>query len=77
MPLFFTADPPIKIADETSNKEGAFSTNTLSIPNKPGIYNFQGHFRQDKHETANSNIVSIKVDENQSPDELLSPDQRK
>ena len=76
MPLFFTADPPIKIADETSNKEGAFSTNTLSIPNKPGIYNFQGHFRQDKHETANSNIVSIKVDENQSPDELLSPDQR-
>ena len=76
MPLFFTADPPIKIADETSNKEGAFSTNTLSIPNKPGIYNFQGHFRQDKHETANSNIVSIKVDENQSPDELLSPNQR-
>lgn len=76
MQLFFTSDPPIKIADATSNKEGAFSTNTLSVPDKPGIYSFQGHFRQDKYETANSKIVSIKVDENQSPDGLLSPNQR-
>ena len=76
MPLSFTTDAAIKIADETSNKEGAFSTDTLSVPNKPGIYNFQAHFRQDKYGTANSNIVSIKVDLNHSPDRLLSPNHR-
>jgi len=76
MPISFTADSPIKIVDETTNKEGAFGTNTLSVPSIPGIYKIQGHFAQDKYEPANSNIVTIKVDENQSPDRLLPPNQR-
>jgi mannuronan 5-epimerase len=66
MPIFFTTDSPIRIEDETTNNEGAFSTNTFNLPSISGMYKFQGHFILDKYGPANSNIVVLKVDEDQS-----------
>lgn len=73
--ISFTVDSPIKIEDETTNKEGAFRTNTLGLPSIPGMYKVQGHFAHDKYEPANSNIITIKVEEDLSAGKLLPPNQ--
>ena len=63
MKIFFTADSPIKISNQTTNKLGVFKIATLTVPDTAGDFEIRSHFTKIGHYNgADSNTVTMKVD---------------
>ena len=62
MKVFFTADSPIKISNQTTNKAGSFSTNALIEPGTGGTFKIQAHFdRLNHHDATDSKTIILKI----------------
>ena len=62
MKVFFTADSPIKIRNQTTNKAGSFSTNALIEPGTGGTFKIQAHFEKLNHyDATDSKTIILKI----------------
>ena len=62
MKVFFTADSPIKISNQTTNKAGSFSTNALIKPGTGGTFKIQAHFdKLNHHDATDSKTIILKI----------------
>ncbi len=58
---FTVSDPLMKIADQTTNKEGKFETDGFAVPSQPASYRIQAHFaKSGPYDAADSNLVLLK-----------------
>jgi mannuronan 5-epimerase len=62
MKVFFTADSPIKISNQTTNKAGSFGTNALIEPGTGGTFKIQAHFdKLNHHDATDSKTIILKI----------------
>ena len=62
MKVFFTADSPIKIRNQTTDKGGSFSTNALIEPGTGGTFKIQAHFDKLNHYySTDSKTIILKI----------------
>ena len=62
MKVFFTADSPIKINNQITNKEGIFSTNVLIAQGTGGTFKIQAHFDGlNQYDATDSKTIILKI----------------
>ena len=62
MEVYFTADSPIKISNQTTNKAGSFSTNAQIKPGTGGTFKIQAHFHKlNHHDATDSKTIILKI----------------
>ena len=62
MKVLFTADSPIKISNQTTNKAGTFRTNALIEPGTEGTFKIQAHFdKVNQYDETDSKTIILKI----------------
>jgi hypothetical protein len=78
MKVFFTADSPIKISNQTTNRAGTFNTNVLLALGTGGTFKIQAHFdRLNHYDATDSKTIILKIKAEKTSTTLEDHDTRK